>query len=311
MEYHVPVLVDEVVRALVLQEDGVYLDCTVGGGGHSRALLEALGPEGRLLGVDRDTEAIDRATACLGDYQGRFVLTQAAFGEIGPLLEREGPVHGALFDLGVSSHQIDVAGRGFSYHRDGPLDMRMDPAKGHSAAVLVAESSEAELADLIWRYGEERGSRRIARAIGLARQSQSIETTGQLRQLIEQTRPRHLPKTLARVFQALRIAVNDELGQLERALTQVLEGLLPGGRLAVIAYHSLEDRLVKQTLAARLGRCSCPPGLPVCRCGRKTEFVRVGAGVIKASAVEIDRNRRARSARMRIYEKVPAEKSGE
>jgi 16S rRNA (cytosine1402-N4)-methyltransferase len=307
MAYHIPVMVEEVVAGLVADPDGAYVDATVGGGGHSWALLQALGPKGRLLAVDRDQEAVAAARARLA-ADTRVVVRRGRFAELSELLAQEGIglLSGVLFDLGVSSHQIDAPARGFSYQADGPLDMRMDAEVGPTAAELIATCSEAELAELIARYGEERAARRIARSICRQRQLEPLTTTQALRQAVAATRPQMLNKTLARVFQALRIAVNDELGQLQAGLAAVEVGLKPGGRLAVMAYHSLEDRLVKQHLAALVRGCICPPRLPVCTCGRKPSFKRVGHKLQRASEAEVKQNTRARSAVLRIYEKIEA-----
>ncbi|MCE2449480.1 MAG: 16S rRNA (cytosine(1402)-N(4))-methyltransferase RsmH [Candidatus Latescibacteria bacterium] len=307
MAYHVPVMVEEVVAGLVADPDGAYVDATAGGGGHSWALLQVLSPKGRLLAVDRDREAVAAARAKLA-ADTRAVVRQGRFAELSELLAQEGigPLSGVLFDLGVSSHQIDASARGFSYQADGPLDMRMDAEVGPTAAELIAACSESELAELIARYGEERAARRIARSIYLQQRLAPLTTTQALRQAVAATRPQMLNKTLARVFQALRIAVNDELGQLQAGLTAAEVGLKPGGRLAVLAYHSLEDRLVKQHFAALVRGCICPPRVPICTCGRKPSFKRVGYKLQRASAAEIKQNTRARSAILRIYEKIEA-----
>ena len=305
MDYHVPVMVQEVVEGLVADPDGTYMDATVGGGGHSLALLRVLGEQGRLIAVDRDWEAVETARKKLA-ADTRVVVSQGCFADLGELVDRAGiaPLSGILFDLGVSSHQIDEPGRGFSYQEDGPLDMRMDPAAGQTAAELVAAASERELAELIKLYGEERRARRIARSICRHRKLEPLATTQALRRAIAETRPQILHKTLARVFQALRIAVNDELEQLQAGLVAVETKLKPGGRLAVIAYHSLEDRLVKQHLAALERGCNCPPRLPICVCGRKPSFVKVGRKLCRASGEEVQKNSRARSAVLRIYERI-------
>ncbi len=305
MAYHVPVMVAQVVAGLVADPDGAYVDATAGGGGHSWALLQALGPKGRLLAIDRDREAVAAARARLAADR-RVVVRRGRFAELSELLAREriGPLSGVLFDLGVSSHQIDAPARGFSYRADGPLDMRMDAEVGPTAAELIAAYSEAELAELIVRYGEERMARRIARAICRQRQLAPLTTTQALRQAVAATRPQMLNKTLARVFQALRMAVNDELDQLQAGLTAVETELKLGGRLAVMAYHSLEDRLVKQHLAVLIRGCICPPRVPICTCGKKPSFKRVGHKLQRASEAEVAQNARARSAVLRIYEKT-------
>ena len=305
MEYHIPVMVEEVVAGLVADPDGAYVDTTAGGGGHSWALLQALGPKGRLLAVDRDQEAVAATRARLA-ADTRAVVRHGRFAKLSELLAQEGieSLSGVLFDLGISSHQIDAPARGFSYQADGPLDMRMDADVGPTAAELIAASSEDELAELIAHYGEERGARRIARSIWRQQQIEPLTTTQALRQTVAATRPQMLNKTLARVFQALRIAVNDELGQLQAGLVAIEQTLKPGGRLAVLAYHSLEDRLVKQHLAALIRGCICPPRVPVCICGRKPSFKRVSHKLQRASEAEVTRNTRARSAILRIYEKI-------
>ncbi len=305
MTYHLPVMVQEVVEGLVADPNGTYMDATAGGGGHSLALLKQLGAKGRLIAVDRDGEAVEATRARLAADE-RAVVWQGNFAELGVVLAREeiGSLSGVLFDLGVSSHQIDEADRGFSYQEDGPLDMRMDPGAGQTAAELIATRSEAELAGLIVQYGEERQARRIARSIRRRLSLGPLETTRALRQAIAATGPQILNKTLARVFQALRIAVNDELGQLAMGLDVGEASLKPGGRLAVIAYHSLEDRLVKQRFAVLERGCICPPRVPVCICGRKPSFKKVGPKLRRASEEELRVNRRARSAILRIYEKI-------
>ena len=307
MVYHVPVMVEEVVAGLVADPDGAYVDATAGGGGHSWALLQALGPKGRLLAVDRDREAVAVAQARLA-ADTRAVVRQGRFAELSELLAQEGigPLSGVLFDLGVSSHQIDAPARGFSYRAAGPLDMRMDAEVGPTAAELIAACSESKLAELIARYGEERAARRIARSIYRQQRLEPLITTQALRQAVAATRPQMLNKTLARVFQALRIAVNDELGQLQAGLTAAEVELKPGGRLVVLAYHSLEDRLVKQHFAALVRGCICPPRVPICTCGRKSSFKRVGYKFQRASESEVKQNTRARSAILRIYEKIEA-----
>ncbi len=305
MTYHLPVMVQEVVEGLVADPNGTYMDATAGGGGHSLALLKRLGARGRLIAVDRDGEAVEATRERLAADE-RAVVWQGNFAELGVVLAREeiGSLSGVLFDLGVSSHQIDEAERGFSYQEDGPLDMRMDAGAGQTAAELIATRSEAELAGLIVQYGEERQARRIARSIHRRLSLGPLETTQALREAIAVTAPQILNKTLARVFQALRIAVNDELGQLTMGLDVGEASLKPGGRLAVIAYHSLEDRLVKQRFAVLERGCICPPRLPVCICGRKPSFKKVGPKLRRASEEELRVNRRARSAILRIYEKI-------
>ena len=306
MGFHVPVMVEEVVAGLVANPHGAYLDATLGGGGHSRAILKALSVYGALWGLDRDSEALAAAVPILGDAAGRVTFLQGGFGDLGQLMAQKqiSGLAGVLFDLGVSSHQIDAADRGFSYRSDGPLDMRMDATQAVSASTMLAEISEKDLAHAIRAFGEERRAKRIARSICHFRAERNMTTTADLRAAMEATRPQHLPKTLARVFQALRIVVNDELGQLERGLDAAVEGLASRGRLVVIAYHSLEDRLVKTKLAALTQGCICPPGMPVCTCNHQPTFKKVGGKPQRAQAAEVNANRRARSAILRVYEKL-------
>jgi 16S rRNA (cytosine1402-N4)-methyltransferase len=301
MVFHVPVMAAEVAAGLVGDPHGVYVDATAGGGGHSRAILEQVGARGWLIAVDRDPEAVAQLRRALRDP--RVSVIRGRFGELSLLLARQGveQVDGVLFDLGVSSHQLDQASRGFSYQQDGPLDMRMDPDTGTSAADLIVQRGAEELARLLKDYGEEPQARRIARAICRA---PSMRTTGDLRRAVESVRPRHLPKALARVFQALRIAVNGELEELERGLAAGIALLRPGGRLGVIAYHSLEDRLVKNTFAPLLKGCTCPPAVVLCVCGGKALFAKVAPRAKRAGAAEVGRNRRARSAVLRLYQKA-------
>lgn len=315
MAYHAPVMVEEVVTGLATDPSGVYVDATAGGGGHAEALLRALGERGHLLACDRDAAAVNEAGRRLDPYRGRVTFLQCAFSSLArsaaPLLDRleRSGVEGMLFDLGVSSHQIDEPGRGFSYHQDGPLDMRMDRGAGDPADQLLARIREADLVELIRRYGEERQARRIARSICRSRDEGRMQTTAQLARAIESTRPERPTKTLARVFQALRIAVNDELAELEKGLQGAVDLLAPGGRLAVIAYHSLEDRIVKHKMAGLVKGCVCPPDLPACACGRRPAFLRIGPAR-RPGAEELAANSRSRSAILRLFEKIPPASGG-
>lgn len=303
---HQPVLWDEAVDALQPKPGGRYADGTFGGGGHTQLLLARSAPDGRVIAFDLDADAIQRGKALmLGD---QLVLVHASFvtlREAAAAAEML-PLDGVLLDLGFSSFQIDDPARGFSLRLDGPLDMRFDTAAGPSAADLVNELDEQSLADLIWRYGEERQSRRIAAAIVRARQRERIETTGQLASIVERAtdgaRGRIHPAT--RTFQALRIAVNDELNTLSLALEAAVASLAPGGRLAVISFHSLEDRIVKQFIARESATCVCPPEQPVCTCQTVPRLRPVGKP-IKPSDEEIERNPRSRSAIMRVAERLP------
>lgn len=295
---HTPVLLAEVLAGLRPQSGGRYVDGTLGGGGHAAAILEASAPAGLLLGIDADPAALAAAGARLAPFGARATLLHGNARELTQLAEQAGftTITGLLLDLGVSSHQLDTPERGFSFMVDAPLDMRLDPTSGETAAELVNQTPEAELADLIYRYGEERGSRKIARLIVEARRRQPISTTEQLAAIITRAlggrRGKIHPAT--RTFQALRIAVNRELESLEMALAQAVELLAPGGRLAVIAFHSLEDRIVKQFFRAEsgYGGADGPTRLRI-----------ITKKPIIAEAQELRDNPRARSAKLRIAEK--------
>lgn len=303
---HQPVLWDEAVDALQPKPGGRYADGTFGGGGHTQLLLARSAPDGRVIAFDRDPEAIERGRALqLGDA---LVLVHDSFATMYEAAAAAGmlPLDGVLLDLGFSSFQIDDAARGFSLRLDGPLDMRFDPSAGTSAADLVNDLDEQSLAELIWHFGEERRSRRIAAAIVQSRAQRRIETTAQLAAIIETAtggaRGRIHPAT--RTFQALRIAVNDELETLALGLESAVRSLAPEGRLAVISFHSLEDRIVKQFIARESATCICPPDQPVCTCHAVPRLRPVGKPV-KPSIDEIERNPRSRSAIMRVAERLP------
>ncbi|MCE5270493.1 16S rRNA (cytosine(1402)-N(4))-methyltransferase RsmH [bacterium] len=303
--YHNPVLVAEVLELLAPRSAGLYLDCTAGGGGHSRALLEASAPEGRVCALDRDPEAVEAVRARLAAFAGRLSLACANF-EQAPAAFPGLRFDGILLDLGVSSHQLDEAGRGFSCDKDGPLDMRMS-GRGESAAALVNSADEAELDRLFARYGETRFHRNIARAVVRARADRYIDSTAMLADTVRRAVPvLQERKSVVQVFQALRIAVNDELGALERGLPALFETLAERGRLAVIAYHSLEDRLVKHFFRGLENPCVCPPGLPVCACGRKSRARVLTAHPVGPAADELEANPRSRSARLRAAERLAA-----
>jgi 16S rRNA (cytosine1402-N4)-methyltransferase len=304
---HVPVLLDEVVTGLLARPGGYFVDCTVGLGGHSAAILREISPSGRLLGIDADPDAIKRSRDTLSNYGETVTLVNDNFTNLEAICERYRfhPVDGILFDLGVSSLQLDTAERGFSFHLDAPLDMRFNPEQGLAASDIVNRFSEQELAKLIERYGEERHSRRIARYIA---QNRPITTTGELARLAQQAsvassrRSKIHPAT--RTFMALRIAVNSELQNLELALKQTTNLLRPGGRLAVISYHSLEDRIVKQFMRYAASSCVCPPETIICRCGHVPTLKLISRKVIKPTTLEIESNPRSRSARLRIAERL-------
>ncbi|GAB4403658.1 MAG: 16S rRNA (cytosine(1402)-N(4))-methyltransferase RsmH [Anaerolineales bacterium] len=302
---HTPVLLNEAVEALAIRPFGWYVDCTVGLGGHSQAILEASQPDGRLLGLDADARSLELARQRLAAFGDRAVLVHANFRDLERVARDHGvdTANGIVMDLGLSSWQLADSARGFSFHDVGGLDMRFDPSEGASAADLVNTLPEDELAALIWRYGEEPKARPIARAIVRAR---PIATAGQLAEVIARAvgrRGRIHPAT--RTFQALRIAVNRELDNLEAALPQAVRLLVPGGRLAVISFHSLEDRIVKTFFRNESRDCICPPGIPQCICGHRATLGIVTKKPITPSPREVSANPRARSAKLRVAERLP------
>ncbi len=305
---HQTVLLQEAVAALVVDPQGFYVDGTFGRGGHSNLILERLAPEGRLVGIDKDLEAVASAQARFGS-DPRFAMVQGSFAELAEVVaERKmtGKVAGVLLDLGVSSPQLDVAERGFSFLQDGPLDMRMDQSRGQSAADWVNSASEEEIVRVLKDYGEERFARRMARALIAERQQEPFTRTARLAQVIKEANPawekgKH-PAT--RAFQAIRIQVNDELSDLEKVLEQSLEALAPGGRLVVISFHSLEDRVVKRFIRRQEKGEALPAGLPV-RDEQLNRRMRSCGKAVRAGAEELAANVRARSAIMRVAEKLP------
>lgn len=302
---HVPVLLAQTLTGLNLQPNASAIDGTLGGAGHAEGILQLIGPDGRLLGLDRDPEAVARARSRLSPFDKRAVVVQASFEEMAAVADREGfaGVGAVVLDLGISSWQLDDPERGFSFQTAGPLDMRMDPNASLSASEIVNTWPQEELADTIFRYGEEPKSRRIARAIIAAR---PLTTTDKLAEVIRGAvgGPHTRIHPATRTFQALRIAVNDELGALERALPQAVALLAPGGRLAVISFHSLEDRIVKQFIQQESRDCICPPDFPVCRCGHRATIRPVNRKPIQADEAEIADNVRSRSAKLRIAERL-------
>ncbi|MDW7709739.1 MAG: 16S rRNA (cytosine(1402)-N(4))-methyltransferase RsmH [Deferrisomatales bacterium] len=306
--YHVPVLLEEALGLLLTDTNGTYVDGTLGGGGHARGLLARLGPRGLLLGVDRDPEALASAAPLAAQFPGRFHLVRGDFGNLGEILAAEGwgRVQGILLDLGVSSRQLDEGARGFSFLRDGPLDMRMDPTAGAPASDLVNTLDEKALAHLFREYGEEPRAGRVARAVTRARTRRPFATTGELARVVEEALGRRGGKHPAtRVFQALRIAVNQELASLDRFLGALPSLLKPGGRVVVIAYHSLEDRRVKQVLRSLAPQCRCAPEALRCSCGSPGLLRPLGRKAWKAGMEEVRVNPRARSARLRAAERLP------
>ena len=300
-------LLGEVLQALEPARGGLFVDCTLGMGGHAEAMLEA-SEAVRVVGLDRDAESLALASERLARFGGRFRAVHSDYRDLDEVLGGE-TAAGILADLGVSSHQLDEAGRGFSFAREAPLDMRMDRSTGETAADLVERLSERDLADLIYEYGEEHRSRRIARAICREREREPIRTTTRLADVVARASgiPRHKQRIhpATRTFQALRIAVNRELEGLDQFLERAVNVLeAPGGRVAIISFHSLEDRIVKQTFNALSGQCSCPPGLPVCMCGARRLVRVLTRKPVVASEQEVDANPRARSAKLRAAERI-------
>jgi 16S rRNA (cytosine1402-N4)-methyltransferase len=309
---HLPVLAEEVMTILSPRPGGLQIDGTLGGGGHTERILEASTPDGRVLGLDADPAAVARVAARLARFGDRLVVRQADFRDVGTVAPAAGfaAVDGLLLDLGLSSYQLADADRGFGFRTGGPLDMRFDTSRGVPAAELIATLDAAGLASLFRRYGDEPRAGRIARAIVRERAVAPIDTAERLAAVVERAAPaapgkrRIHPAT--RVFQALRIAVNDELGALEAALASAMDLLRPGGRLVVLSYHSLEDRIVKRFVAAERKGCICPPVVPVCVCGRSPRLRALGPQPVVPTADEVAANPRARSARMRAAERLAA-----
>ncbi|WAH35540.1 16S rRNA (cytosine(1402)-N(4))-methyltransferase RsmH [Alicyclobacillus dauci] len=307
---HETVLLEATVDAVLPHPGGRYIDATLGGGGHTALLLERSSPNGLVIAFDQDDIAIENAQARFADVSERLKLVHSNFRDMTERANDLGleQVDGIVFDLGVSSPQFDIAERGFSYRFDGPLDMRMDRRQAITAETFVNESSQDELARIFFRYGEEKFSRSIARRIVEAREQARITSTLELAELVKSAIPaaarRTGPHPARRVFQAIRIAVNDELGVLEAGLESAFSLLAPGGRLAVISFHSLEDRIVKQTFRDFATGCICPPELPICTCGRTPRGKLVTRKPIEPSADEQTKNPRARSAKLRTIEKL-------
>ncbi|MGN8832933.1 16S rRNA (cytosine(1402)-N(4))-methyltransferase RsmH [Selenomonas montiformis] len=316
--HHISVMLEETVRGLVTNKKGTYVDCTLGGGGHSHRIAELLEPAGRIIGIDQDEEAVEAASARLSDAACRVDIVHDNFRHLEQILHAEDAdqVDGVVFDLGVSSHQIDTAERGFSYMHDAPLDMRMDPEAELSAYEVINTYSEQDLFRIFHDYGEERWAKRIAQFIVRERQTAPIRTTGGLVDVICKAIPKAVRQAAGghpakRVFQAVRIEVNDELGILETAFRTAVRHLKPGGRIAIITFHSLEDRIAKKTLRDMSRGCICPPELPVCVCHHRPEIRLLGKPVT-AAPQEIERNSRSKSAKLRLAEKLPiAEERGE
>lgn len=306
--HHISVLLNEAVDGLDIHPDGIYVDGTMGGGGHSGEILKRLSG-GKLIGFDRDMTAINVCRERLGGFGERVEFVNRNFFEIKDVLNELGikSINGAVLDLGVSSYQLDTAERGFSYQHDAPLDMRMNEADPVSARDIVNTYSEEQLADIIWRYGEDRWAKRIAQFIAKEREKQPIATTGELVDIIKMAVPKGArqdgPHPAKRTFQAIRIEVNSELAGLEQAVRDFIDVLAPKGRLSIITFHSLEDRIVKNVFAEMAKGCTCPPEIPVCICGKKSAGKVITKKAIVASDEELELNPRARSAHLRTFEK--------
>ncbi len=329
---HIPVMLDEVLKFLQPRSGGLYIDGTLGGGGHTAAILERSAPDGRVLGIDTDEHALQRVLARLPEFvdSGRLVLVHGNFADMGRIANENGfaAVQGVLLDLGFSSDQMDDPQRGFSFGADGPLDMRLDQSLATSAADLVNDASEQELADIFWKYGEERRSRQIARRIVHAREQGAITRTAQLAKIATAGVPfkQGTIHPATRVFQALRIAVNQELERLETVLPQIedlldtqsgdgiQEGEEPGGdggRMAIIAFHSLEDRIVKEFMRREATDCICPPRIPVCVCGHKAGLHILTSKPLTPAIQETEQNPRARSAKLRVAAAIKVARSAD
>lgn len=311
MEFqHKSVLLQECIDALNIRPDGIYLDGTLGGAGHSSQIARRLTEGGRLIGVDRDRTALAAAKERLAPYADRVTLVHSNFAEIDAILDSLGipAVDGMLFDLGVSSPQLDDASRGFSYMADAPLDMRMDKDDALTAGEVVNTWPQGELRRILYDYGEERYAPQIAAAICRAREKAPVETTLELVDIIRSAMPaqalREKQHPAKRSFQAIRIAVNDELGAVSRMMQAAVGRLNPGGRLAVITFHSLEDRIVKSEMQQAARGCTCPPEFPVCVCGKKPLVKLVTRKPIVSGSAELEENPRARSAKLRVAEKL-------
>ncbi len=304
---HYSVMLNECIDGLNIKPNGLYVDCTAGGGGHSYAIAERLTDGGKLIAIDRDPAAIQAASERLVPFSDRVEIVRSNFSALKTVLNGRKP-DGVLIDLGISSHQIDTAERGFSYMKDAPLDMRMNPDDPVSAADVVNTYSEEELANLIFQYGEEKFARRIASEIVQARSKDPIRTTLKLAQLITSAIPPKFREKggapAKRTFQAIRIEVNGELEIIPPVVRDIADVLAPQGRMAIITFHSLEDRLVKQTMAELMKGCTCPPSFPVCVCGKKPMLKAINRKPILPSSEELAENKRSHSAKLRVAEKT-------
>lgn len=311
MEFkHTPVMLPQCIENLNIDPDGVYVDGTLGGAGHSYHICEKLSSKGTLIGIDRDNDALAASEERLKGFRCNKIFVQSNYSDIKSVLAEVGveKINGALLDLGVSSFQLDNAQRGFSYMQDAPLDMRMNQDDRFTAYDVVNTYSQQELTRIISGYGEERWAKRIASFIVKAREEDRITTTAQLVDIIKAAIPakarRNGPHPAKRTFQAIRIEVNDELGQLSRAIDEFFDVLAPGGRLCIISFHSLEDRIVKETFNKRANPCTCPPEFPVCVCGKVADIKKISGKPITPDEEELETNPRSRSAKLRVCEKI-------
>ncbi|MGI6225217.1 MAG: 16S rRNA (cytosine(1402)-N(4))-methyltransferase RsmH [Peptococcales bacterium] len=311
MEFeHVPVLRDEIIKILDPKSGEIFVDCTLGGGGHSKAILMKISPEGLLIGIDQDENAIKAARESLQEFQENTCFVHSNYEKLNDILNIHAPdgIDGILFDIGVSSHQLDEKERGFSYMQDAPLDMRMDQTNDFTAWELVNTFTEEKLAQIIRDYGEENWAKRIAQFIVKAREEKTIDTTGELVDIIKRAIPagarKDGPHPAKRTFQAIRIAVNRELEVLENTLDTALTWLKKGGRIGVISFHSLEDRIVKEKFKYWAQSCVCPPELPICQCDKKTLVRILTRKPVTAGKEELEKNPRSRSAKFRAAEKL-------
>ena len=307
---HISVLLDETIEGLAIKPDGIYVDGTMGGAGHGYEVCKRLGPGGRYIGIDRDEAAIAAGRQRLSEFEDKVSIVRGNYSSASEILKELNieKVDGILLDLGVSSHQLDVAERGFSYMADAPLDMRMDKRQERTAYDIVNSYSEHELARIIREYGEDKFAQNIAKHIVAMRQKKPIETTGELNEAIRAAIPMKIQKTLGhpskRTFQAIRIELNEELEELSTALESMIDLLNPGGRLCIITFHSLEDRMVKTMFKKEESPCTCPPEFPVCVCGKKPRVKIITKKPILPSETEQEENSRARSAKLRVLERI-------
>lgn len=307
---HVPVLLNEIIDILNPQPGDIFVDCTLGGGGHSKAILERTLPHGYLIGIDQDLNALNAARKNLSRYKDNIIFVHSNYKNLDEIISKYSPegINGILFDLGVSSHQLDEKERGFSYMQDAPLDMRMNQTNSFSARDLINSYSEEMLANIIKEYGEERWAKRIAQFIVQARNKKSIETTGELVEIIKAAIPARArkdgPHPAKRTFQAIRIAVNEELDVLEQALNIAVKWLKKGGKIGVISFHSLEDRIVKERFKYLAQKCVCPSEIPICQCNKKALIKILTRKPVVANKEELATNPRARSAKFRAAVKL-------